>query len=64
MIHLHRVDSDKLNRSSPTLTPLGEGYLPEPASLYSVSERGIQWFGTLALAWRQRIITFDFYSLF
>lgn len=63
MIHLHRVDSDKLNHSSPTLTSLGECYL-QPASLYSVSESGIQWFGTLALARRQRIITFDFYSLF
>lgn len=56
MIHLHRVDSDKLNHSSPTLPSLGEGYL-QPASLYSVSESGIQWFGgTLALARRQRII--------
>lgn len=35
MIHLHRVDSDKLNHSSPTLTSLGECYL-QPASLYSV----------------------------
>lgn len=63
MILLHRVGSDKLNHSSPTLPSLGEGYL-QPASLYSVSESGIQWFGTLALARRQRIVAFDFNSLF